>query len=565
MGYVVKWVTGIKGKLALCFLFTGIVPLIGMLLLLTFLTNGQFYGIILIYIFICIAVLLLWAVTIAKMIASPIHTLLTSLREMAAGGGDLRQRLHIETNDEIGQLAHNTNNVMDKISDLVNEITQISGKVSAASRYLSEYTAQTTEAMRQTTTNIGEIAAGSSQQVHDLEICSKSASHATMQVQDINQLAVQTAKLAKDAADSACEGAAQVKEAIIAMTGVKNQMDVSAKAIHGLADRIGQIGQIVEVITAIAAQTNLLALNAAIEAARAGEQGRGFAVVADEVRKLAESSRQSAEEITSLILGVRTETVETVAAIEEGVDKAHKGAEMASSSESALNRIITISQQLNEQVSNMAQNTAEVTKDIENIAGNVGEITGIARQFSGSSQEINAASEEVFATIEKIAASTNDLNGMAQNMEEMTAQFVAVDEITRARIKGKLNKARGLLLKYGDIHINSNNQLMVGEQTINSNDRLVDNIAQQVDAAFTVFQGNTRIATTVTTKAGRRATGTPAAQYVEKAVLQRENEYIGRATVMRQWYIVNYEPLKDKNGKTIGMLFVGEKQGNKNN
>ncbi|WP_170233373.1 methyl-accepting chemotaxis protein [Sporomusa termitida] len=523
------------------------------------LSPAKFQAFINTYLIVAIVILVLWTLFVTRAIANPVHELLASLREMAAGGGDLSKKLKIQTQDEIGQLAYTANNIMGKISDLVGEITQISGKVSVASKYLSEYTTQTTEAMRQTTENMGEIAAGACRQVADIEQCSQSAIHASTQVQDTNRLAAQTVDLAKAANASAIEGVGQVKEAIITMTGVKNQMDISAQAIHGLAERISQIGQIVEVITAIAAQTNLLALNAAIEAARAGEQGRGFAVVADEVRNLAESSRQSAEEITSLVLGVRQETINTVAAIEDALNQASKGAEMAGGSEAALNRIITISRQLNEQVTFMAKNTAGAATDIENIAVNIGEITAIARQFSGASQEINAASEEVFATIEKIATSAHELDSMAQSMEEMTAQFTAVDETTRKRIKEKLDKARALLMQHGIIAINNNNQLTAGTVVINNNDRLVDEIAQAVGAAFTVFQGNTRIATTVTTKSGRRAIGTSAANYVEKAVLERDTEYIGRATVMRQWCIVNYEPLKDKHGRIIGMLFVGEK------
>ncbi len=559
-----KWLTGISGKLSICLFFTGIVPLIGFLLLISILSSSSIQAIMYIYIIFTVVVLFIWSIIVAKVIAEPIKKLLISLREMAAGGGDLKQKIHIETNDEIGQLAHNTNNVMEKISDLVSEITQIGRKVLEDSKYLSEYTKQTAESMRLTTESIGEIAAGSCRQVQDLERCSQSADDASIQVKEINQLAVQTADLAKDATSSAIEGATQVKEAIITMTGVKGQMDVSAKAIHGLADRISQIGQIVEVITSIADQTNLLALNAAIEAARAGEQGRGFAVVADEVRKLAEDSRQSAEEITKLINGVRKETTDTVAAIEDGLTKAQQGAEKASGSEVALNRIISISQKLNEQVGIMANNTEGVTTNIENIAGSVGEIAAISRQFSGSSQEINASCEEVFATVEKIANSTEDLNNLAQNMEELTVQFVAVDENTRQRINDKITKARNLLLSQGEVRISSSNQLMAGEQVINNNEQLVDRIAQQVGADCTIFQGNTRIATTITTRTGRRATGTPAAKYVEKAVIERDSQYIGRATVMRQWYIVNYEPIKDKTGKTIGMLFVGEKQGDKN-
>lgn len=554
-----KKVTGIKGKLIICLFATGIAPLAGIILLMSIFSQNKLQDIIYPYSALAVVILLVWAVSIARMITNPLLQLLGSLREMAAGGGDLTQKLHIDAQDEIGQLAHNTNSIMEKIADLIAEITKIGSKVSEDSKGLSDYTTQASEAMRQTTENIGEIAAGSSRQVVDLEQCSQAADHASNEVNSINVLALQTASLAKEASSSAVEGATQVKEAIITMAGLTGQMEISAKSIHGLAERINHIGQIVEMITAIADQTNLLALNAAIEAARAGEQGRGFAVVADEVRKLAESSRQSAEEITNLITGVRQETVTTVETIEKGLTQAQKGSEMASGSEAALNRIITISQQLNEQVSHMAHGTAGVTVDISRIAENIGGIAVISRQFSGASQEINAASEEVFATIEKIAAATQDLNGLAQIMEEMTAQFVAVDETTRMRIQTKLQKARELLLSHGAVQLDSSNQMLAGGQVINNNERLVDEIAQQVGAAFTIFQGNIRIATTVTTKTGRRATGTPAAKYVEKAVLERDTQYMGRATVMRQWYIVNYEPLKDTAGKTIGMLFVGEK------
>lgn len=559
MAQMVKWFKGITGKLAVCLFFTGIAPLAGIVIFMKIFPSNRFEGLLCIYIIVSAAALLLWSIVVARCIANPIHQLLGSMREMASGGGDLKKQLKVETSDEIGHLAHNTNNVMGKISDLIGEITQISGKTLTASKHLSDYTAQVSEAMRQTTENIGEIAAGSSRQVHDLELCSKSTAHASNEIFDINHLAAQTAELAKEANASAGEGAAQVKEAIATMKVVNTQMDISSKAIHGLADRINQIGQIVEVITGIADQTNLLALNAAIEAARAGEQGRGFAVVADEVRKLAENSRQSAEEITKLITGVRQETIDTVTAIENALTQAHQGADKASGSEAALTRIITISKKLNEQIDIMAKNTTGVTTDIQNIADNVLEITNIARHFSGASEEINAASEEVFATIEKITTAAKELNDMAQNMEEMTVQFVAVDPITRQRIKDKLNKARQLLTGYGPVHIDGNNQLVAGKQIINNNERLVDEISRQIGADFTIFQGNTRVATTVTTRAGRRATNTPAAKYVEKAVLERDTEYIGRATVMRQWYIVNYEALKDKTGHIVGMLFVGEK------
>lgn len=559
MAPFVQWFRGINGKLAVCLFFTGLVPLGGIIFFIKVFSPAHIEGLLFTYIIVSVAVLLLWSAMVTRCITNPIHQLLICLREMASGGGDLKQQINIDTNDEIGQLAHNTNNVMGKISDLIEEITLISNKTLEASKHLSAYTTQVSEAMRQTTENIGEIAAGSTRQVHELELCSKSTDHASAQIFDINQLADQTANLAKEASSCADEGAAQVKDAISTINAVNKQMDISSKAIHGLADRISHIGQIVEVITGIADQTNLLALNAAIEAARAGEQGRGFAVVADEVRKLAEDSRQSAQEITKLVTGVRQETIDTVAAIEEALRQAHQGAEKASSSEAALTRIITISEKLKEQANFMATNTNGVTVDIQNIAANVKDLTDISRQFSGASQEINAASEEVFATIEKITAAAKELNGMAQNMEEMTVQFVAVDKVTRQQIKEKLNKARNLLTSYGPIYINSNNQLVAGNEILNNNDRLVDDISRQLGVDFTIFQGNTRVATTVTTRTGRRATGTTAARYVEKAVLERDTEYIGRATVMRQWYIVSYEPLKDKHGKIVGMLFVGEK------
>jgi len=193
--------------------------------------------------------------------------------------------------------------------------------------------------------------------------------------------------------------------------------------ITSLHERSKEVRSILDVITGISEQTNLLALNAAIEAARAGEHGKGFAVVADEVRKLAEQSAQSANTITSLISGIQNETQDIVQLIEQNLSSVQTQMGFIESVGQSLNHIVTntreteaMSQNMKDILTNVLQNSQEVLSSIE-------EISSIIEESAASSEEVAAAAQEQSATVEEITSSSNNLAEMADALNKEVSKF----------------------------------------------------------------------------------------------------------------------------------------------
>ncbi|MDR1702409.1 MAG: methyl-accepting chemotaxis protein [Sporomusaceae bacterium] len=498
------------------------------------------------------------AILAAKIISRPMDILVTNIQEMAVGGIDLKNAIDVKTDDEFAFLTKNINSLLGKIADVVIEMSATSKKLSTVSSHLLENTSHTNEAMKLVTDNVGEVAAISSKQSDEMHMCDQFTSNANIKSTNANNLSFSTAKLAQESNAIAVEGAGQIKEAIMTMTDIETQVEISAKFTNELALKVEEISKIIDMITNIADQTNLLSLNAAIEAARAGEQGRGFAVVAEEVRKLAETSKNASIEITQLVLNIKQDTSHTVSAMETVLMSAHSGVEKASQSQTALMNINNISSKVSSQADSMTESTSSVSEDIERISSTVGQLTFDAQTAANAIQNVNAACQEISATIGEMNSSNDQLNKLVRSMEEMTYQFLPVEQEVRQRIIAKLAKAHAMLFAKGEI-IQEGATLKVDGLILNNNNEFVDQISRAVNADVTIFCGNTRIATTVTTAKGRRGTGTIAAPYIEKAVLGRGMQYLGRAFVMYRPYIVNYEPVKDPTGKIVGMLFVGEK------
>jgi methyl-accepting chemotaxis protein len=208
------------------------------------------------------------------------------------------------------------------------------------------------------------------------------------------------------------------------MQRIRSTVAESARVIDGLGESSRQIGTIVQTIDAIAEQTNLLALNAAIEAARAGEAGRGFAVVADEVRKLAERSGAATREIGALIAEVQARTGEAVAAMEGGTREVETGAALAEEAGSALAQIQQAVATVTEGVQGIFAAASEMSSTSEQVSRSIQEVAAVVEETSAAAQEMSASAEEVSASVQTVAATTEQqtasLRGLVTSAEQMS-------------------------------------------------------------------------------------------------------------------------------------------------
>ena len=319
-------------------------------------------------IFICIA--------ISRSIIVPVRRLAEKAGLLAAG--DLTVEVDNHSSDEIGQLAGAFRSMAENLSRTISQIAQSSVQVAASSSQLQA--------------TAGRIASGAEEvafQTTSVATASEEMSTTSGDIAQNCQLAAETSNRASDTARS---GAAVVRETIDGMERIAGQVRAAAKTVEDLGSRSDQIGAIIGTIEDIADQTNLLALNAAIEAARAGEQGRGFAVVADEVRALAERTTRATREISEMIKGIQKETKGAVAAMEEGVAEVEKGTSSSIKSGDALETILEQINDVTMQVNQIATAAEEQTATTNEITSNIHRITAVVQATSRGAAETASAS-----------------------------------------------------------------------------------------------------------------------------------------------------------------------------
>jgi methyl-accepting chemotaxis protein len=338
---------------------------------------------------------LLFCYLISRGITRTLGYVDTSLKEMSSGGGDLTRRLTVEREDETGSLARSFNHFLDNLKEIVVSINQNAVEVAASADHLN--------------TNAATIANGTenaaSQSTSVAIACEQMAATSA----EIAQNCIRTVDISSRATQTAMDGSQVVNNAVQSIQRIADKVQQSAKTVESLGARSEQIGNIVGTIEDIADQTNLLALNAAIEAARAGEQGRGFAVVADEVRALAERTTRATREIGEMIKTIQKETKSAVAAMEEGVQEVERGTEDAARSGQALEQILAQIGDVTSQINQIATAAEQQTATTNEISKSMHEITQVVSSASHSSQDT--------------AGAASQLARMAEELKRIVAQF----------------------------------------------------------------------------------------------------------------------------------------------
>jgi methyl-accepting chemotaxis protein len=302
--------------------------------------------------------------------------------------GDLTQTISAKRNNEISTIIRSIDTLQNTIRDIITQISQSSDHVATSSRQLHA--------------NATQIATGTDEVVTQTNSVSLASEAMATTSDSIAHSCLNAAETSNHASETARSGADVVRQTITGMERIAHRVKDASTTVEGLGVRSEQIGEIIGTIEDIADQTNLLALNAAIEAARAGEQGRGFAVVADEVRALAERTTRATREISDMIKAIQNETRGAVVAIEEGVAEVEKGTDCSTRSGQALEQILNQINDVTLQVSQIATAAEEQTATTGEITTNIQHITSVVRQTAQGAAETASASSELSREADKL-------------------------------------------------------------------------------------------------------------------------------------------------------------------
>ncbi len=337
-------------------------------------------------------------------ISKPIKQIVGMMRDVAEGEGDLTQRLEIDRSDEIGELVGWFNHFVDKLHDLITQIRMNIEEVASASNEIGATSAQMATGAEEQMSQTGDVAAA----VQEM----------TAAIVENSQNAMRSADIASEASSKASEGSDAMQATLEGMEEIVTSTGKAGEIVESLSSRADQIGDIIQVINDIADQTNLLALNAAIEAARAGEQGRGFAVVADEVRKLAERTTKATGEISETIEAIQSDTREASKSMEAACSVVNRGKEMAIKTEEVLKKII-------ESVSKAMDMIREIAVASEQMSSGAEEISKNVEAISRVTQESTAGSEQMAGTVDRLTQQTERLRDLVNRFKLRDHAFVS--------------------------------------------------------------------------------------------------------------------------------------------
>jgi len=361
--------------------------------------------------------------------AKTFNSMLGHVQQSIASYNEARKSL----SDLVGKVISSAHSVAGTSASLAAASQESSAAASQIATGAAQLAANSTEAanrVRQVAAGAGEVTAGSESQGHLVEHMSAAISESATGVESVSESA-------REMQTAASAGNLAVKETVAAMDRVKLSVEKSTEQVQLLDEKGREIGKIVETIEQIAAQTNLLALNAAIEAARAGEHGRGFAVVADEVRKLAEQSSQSTKQIGDLIASVTQTVHETVTAIQVAHAEVATGTEKSGAAGAALDQILvaartvldqnqavaTLSKAISASMDEVSRTSAQNLASSESMARDADTVLQEIDSVAAVSEESAAAVEELSATIAEVGAAANELSFMSKDLNETVSSF----------------------------------------------------------------------------------------------------------------------------------------------
>lgn len=369
----------------------------------------------------CLILIILVFFLLKRMLKGIPH--ITNVMEQLALGNLSQEQLKSTSKDEIGKLVTSTNQLNQNLRDIVSQINVVSESVSSQSEELTQSANEVKTGSEQVASTMQELAAGTETQANSASDLSFSMNSFADKVQEANENGYRIEANSKIVLDMTKDGSELMKNSIVQMEKVDSIVRDSVNKVNGLDKQSQEISNLVTVIKDVSDQTNLLALNAAIEAARAGEHGKGFAVVADEVRKLAEQVSDSVTNITDIVGSIQKEAGLVSESLQGGYKEVEQGKAQIESTGETFRKISDAVTEMVGSITTIAENLVEITANAQQMNGAIQEIASVSEESAAGVEQTSASSQQISSIMEEVAGSSVQLAELAGELNDLVRHF----------------------------------------------------------------------------------------------------------------------------------------------